>query len=70
MTGDRQVSWHSHLKTVRRSIKAIKVVAVMILVEQALEVAFLHVSLAEHPVVVIAALGALGFPVPTKEPAP
>jgi hypothetical protein len=62
------MAWHSHVSTVRRSITAIKVVAVVILVEQGYEMLFLGVSLAEHPIIVIAALGALGFPVPSKQP--
>lgn len=66
MSNDR-LPWHSRMRTVHRSITAIKVVALLVLAEQGLEVAFLGVSLAEHPVIVIAALGALGFPVPSKE---
>ncbi len=56
------------MRTIRRSITAIKVAALLILAEQALEVLFLGISLAEHPVIVIAALGALGFPTPGKPP--
>lgn len=58
--------WPSHLSTVRRSITAIKFVALLVLAEQGLEVLFLQISLAEHPLIVIAALGALGFPMPSK----
>jgi hypothetical protein len=53
--------------TVRRSITAGKVFAALVLVEQGAEALLLHVSLAEHPLLVIAALGALGFPIPSKE---
>jgi hypothetical protein len=62
------MTWPTHLRTVRRSITAIKVVAVLVLVEQSLEVLFLGISLAEHPTIAIAALIALGFPVPGKPP--
>ena len=51
----------------RRSITVGKVVAGLVLIEQVFEVVVLGVSLAEHPVLVVAALGALGFPVPSKE---
>lgn len=58
------VQWPPGLRTIRRSIVAFKVAAVAILIEQGLEVLLLGISLAEHPVIVIAALGALGFPIP------
>jgi hypothetical protein len=60
--------WPSRLKLIRRSLTAVKLASALVLLEQGLEVLFLGVSLAEHPVIVIAALGALGFPVP-KDPA-
>jgi len=60
------MEWPSRLSTVRRSLTAIKLVALLVLAEQGLEVMFLGVSLAEHPLIVIAALGALGFPMPSK----
>jgi hypothetical protein len=62
------MAWHSRMGTVRRSITAIKVIALLLLVEQGYEMLVLHVALAEHPLLVIAALGALGFPVPSKAP--
>lgn len=58
--------WPSRLKLIRRSITVAKAAAVFVLLEQGLEVLFLGISLAEHPAVVIAALGALGFPVPKE----
>lgn len=70
MTDDRHRSWHSHLRPLRRSITAIKVAALLILLEQLAEVLLFHVRLAEHPLLVLAALGALGFPVPSKPPSP
>ncbi len=51
---------------VRRSLTTIKVVAVLVLLEQGSEVLFHGISLAEHPVIVIVALGALGFPFPSR----
>jgi hypothetical protein len=59
--------WPSRLRLIRRSISAAKAAALFVLLEQAYEVAVLGISLAEHPVIVIAALGALGFPVPKDE---
>jgi hypothetical protein len=59
--------WDSRLKLIRRSLTGVKLAAAAVLLEQGLEVLFLEVSLAEHPLIVIAALGALGFPVP-KDP--
>ena len=61
--------WPSNLKPIRRSITAAKAAALLVLLEQVYEMAVLGISLAEHPVIVIAALGALGFPVPKEEPA-
>lgn len=58
--------WPSLLKQIRGSLTAIKLAAGLVLLEQGLEALFLGVSLAEHPVIVIAALGALGFPVPKE----
>jgi hypothetical protein len=60
-------AWSPRSPTLRRSITAAKLFAGLILVEQVGEVLLFHVSLAEHPLLVIAALGALGFPVPSKE---
>lgn len=62
------MAWHSRVSTVRRSITAIKVIALLVLAEQGLEVMIFRISLAEHPLIVIAALGALGFPVPSRAP--
>lgn len=61
------MTWSPRSPTVRRSITAAKVFASLILIEQLAEVLIYRVSLAEHPLLVIAALGALGFPVPSKE---
>ena len=60
--------WPSHLRLIRGSLRAVQVAAFAILVEQGYEMLVLGVSLAEHPLLVAAALGALGFPVP-KDPA-
>jgi hypothetical protein len=62
------VEWQSHLFKIRRSLQAAKVVACLVLLEQTYEVAVLGVSLAQNPLVVIAALGALGFPLPSPSP--
>lgn len=56
--------WLSNLRLIRRSFRAVQLAAALILLEQGYEVLVLHVSLAEHPLLVGAALGALGFPVP------
>ncbi len=61
--------WPSNLKLIRRSVSVAKTAALLVLLEQAYEMAVLGISLAEHPVIVIAALGALGFPVPKEEAA-
>lgn len=51
---------------VRRSLTVVKIAAFGVLLEQLYEVAVLGVSLAENPIIVIAALGALGFPAPRE----
>ena len=53
-------------KLVRGSLTAAKVAAALVVVEQLAEALFLGVSLAEHPALMIACLGALGFPVPRE----
>lgn len=55
------------MQTVRRSIRIGKIAAILVLAEQAYEMVVLGISLAEHPLLVAAALGALGFPVPDPE---
>lgn len=57
----------TRFRLIRRSLNYLKVAAIVVIAEQVSEVLFLGVSLAEHPVVVLAALGALGFPVPGDE---
>lgn len=47
----------------QRAVNGVKIAAALVLLEQGLEALLLSVSLAEHPLIVIAALGALGFPV-------
>jgi hypothetical protein len=61
---DEDLMWQRHVPTIRKGLGAAKVAACFVLLEQGYEVAFLGISLAENPVIVIAALGALGFPVP------
>jgi len=46
---------------------ALRIAGAAVLAEQGLEVLLFGTSLAEHPALVIAALGALGAPVPKKE---
>jgi hypothetical protein len=60
--------WRPYIGQIQRTLTLAKVAATLVLLEQAAEFLFMGVSLAEHPVVVITALGALGFPVPKKEP--
>lgn len=55
------------LSTIRQSLTIVKVVAGLVLLEQACEVLFLGVKLSEQPALAIAALGALAAPVPKKE---
>lgn len=62
--------WFPRVNAVRHSITLVKGVAVAVLAEQGIEVLIFSVHLAEHPLLVIAALGALGFPVPGKEEPP
>jgi hypothetical protein len=61
---DGTVTWPSKWSGYRRSLTLLKVAAAAVLVEQFAEVLVYHLSLAEHPTVIIACLGALGLPVP------
>ena len=60
------MSYISRVRLIRRSIKTGKLAAAVVLFEQILEVLFLGISLAEHPAIVIACVGALGFSEPSE----
>lgn len=58
--------WRSRVQGIRRGLSVVKLAALVLLIEQLIEAVLIGVSLAEHPGLVIACLGALGLPMPGK----
>lgn len=58
------VVWRSRVREIRKALQGVKLFAALVILEQIAEALLSGVSLAEHPALVIACLGAFGIPLP------